>query len=135
MIISSLVLVKCNNKVLLCKRSLTQPSLAGYWSAPGGQVESGEDPVYTAFREFREETNLTLKNSLKKVDLIKNKNYLGKTNNKIHIFLYEVDNYIYPQLDFAVDGKEHSRCGYFDKDDLPEPISPELKKTIEKILK
>jgi len=133
MIISSLILVKCRDQILLCKRSLDQKGLPGYWSGPGGVVETGEDPAYAAYREFREETNLVLKNSLKKIDIIQTKNYLGKTKIKMHVFLYETDNFLYPQLDLAIDGKEHSRCGYFKYDDLPEPMTDELKLTIKKI--
>ena len=129
----SLLIVKAKGQFLLCKRSIDQYELAGYWSCPGGKVEVGEDPAYSAYREFLEETNISIQGSIKKVGKIKMKNYLGNVGSKIHIYLYESDEYIYPQLDYAVDGKEHSRCGYFKKDDLPYPITDELKEIIEKL--
>jgi len=129
----ALLIVKCKDQFLLCKRSIEQNDLPGYWSCPGGYVEVGEDPAYTAYREFREETNISITGNIKKVGKTKIKNYLGKTSGKIHFYLYEDEDYVYPQLDYAIDGKEHSRCGYFKKNDLPFPITNELKEILEKL--
>jgi len=43
-------------KILLAKRK------EGWWEFPGGSVEWGEDPIKAAEREFREETNLIVRN-------------------------------------------------------------------------
>ena len=80
MIISSLILVKCRDQILLCKRSLDQKGLPGYWSGPGGVVETRRS-VYLNDCEFREETNLVLKSS-KKIDIIQT-NTLVKQRKKL----------------------------------------------------
>ena len=49
------VMVKCNDKVLLCKRN-NLGSFPGMWSIPGGKMEEGESSQESAKREFFEET-------------------------------------------------------------------------------
>ena len=53
------VLVKHKDKVLLCKRSKKE-SLPGQWSIPSGKIEKKEIPLDAAYREFKEETDITL---------------------------------------------------------------------------
>jgi 8-oxo-dGTP diphosphatase len=50
------VVAKHQGKILLTKRS------EGWWEFPGGSVDWGEDPIKAAEREFKEETNLVVKN-------------------------------------------------------------------------
>ena len=38
----ALLIVKCKDQFLLCKRSIEQNDLPGYWSCPGGYVEVGD---------------------------------------------------------------------------------------------
>jgi predicted NUDIX family NTP pyrophosphohydrolase len=45
------VLVKCNDKVLLCKRN-NHGSFPGMWSIPCGRMEEGEEPMEASKREF-----------------------------------------------------------------------------------
>ncbi|MDR7454252.1 MAG: NUDIX domain-containing protein, partial [Armatimonadota bacterium] len=44
------------DRVLLIQR--TRDPEAGYWNAPGGKIDRGEDPLDAARRELREETGL-----------------------------------------------------------------------------
>jgi 8-oxo-dGTP diphosphatase len=50
------VVARYQGKILLLKRK------SDWWEFPGGSVEWGEDPIKAAEREFKEETNLVIKN-------------------------------------------------------------------------
>ena len=56
------VLIKCKNKVLLCKRREDVPdtALPDYWSVPAGYVEPEEEIKQAAIRETLEETKIEL---------------------------------------------------------------------------
>ena len=56
-----LVYLKSDSRVLLIRKSAGR-SHQGEWIGLGGKIESGEDPVSSAVREFREESGLTLGN-------------------------------------------------------------------------
>ena len=60
------VLVKHDDKVLLCKRN-NEGSLPGAWSIPAGKINNGESPYDGAIREFYEETNIKPETKLKLV--------------------------------------------------------------------
>ena len=53
----------------------------------------------------------------------------------MYIYFNDSPEEIIPNLETAKDGEEHSECGYFDKDELPTPISDQLKKLIYLVLK
>jgi 8-oxo-dGTP pyrophosphatase MutT (NUDIX family) len=53
------VVVKCEDKVLLCKRASTS-ELPGFWSLPAGKVGKIENAMLGAKREFFEETNISI---------------------------------------------------------------------------
>ena len=55
-VISALLMHK--GEVLLLKRSNKVGSFQGYWSCISGYLETGENPLNTAFREISEETKL-----------------------------------------------------------------------------
>jgi 8-oxo-dGTP pyrophosphatase MutT (NUDIX family) len=115
------ILVKCGNKFLLCKRSPDQSS-PNIWSVPGGGVEYGEKPKETAIREFYEETNIDLSNEINDIRLVGTFNTYTKNDEvkgMMYIYYYQSDVEIYPDLDMAKDGHEHSECGYFNFMDLP----------------
>ena len=119
------IIVKVDDKILLCKRSESS-NYGGYWSPPMGGVEKGESPVEAAVREFKEETNISIKGTLKKII---------KLDNKITIFLSVKNNKIKPDLDKAKDGFEHSECGYFGKNELGSlKISQKFIKVFEKLV-
>ena len=98
------ILVKCKNEVLLCKRNKFGSNL-GSWSIPAGKLNKNE---------FYEETNIV---SLEKIKLCGVINRKTKDNLKnkglMYVYLMEVDEKIYPDLNMAKDGNEHSECDYF----------------------
>jgi 8-oxo-dGTP pyrophosphatase MutT (NUDIX family) len=131
------VLVKCNNKVLLCKRSPYQ-TLPGVWSIPAGSVEKGETPREAAVREFFEETNIVIQDE-EDLKLIGTANRYARDNKYLkgilYVYLIETDEEIYPDLENANDGGEHTECGYFSLKELPiEDYKDGLFKIIMKIL-
>jgi len=52
----------------------------------------------------------------------------------MYVYLYQTDKLIYPDLDNAKDGSEHTECGYFSKNELPINENDQLYKIIQKIL-
>jgi 8-oxo-dGTP pyrophosphatase MutT (NUDIX family) len=129
------IIVRCNNQVLLCKRN-NEGTLPGYWSCPGGKMETGETAKETAIREFMEETDLPIYGDLRFVAAIKRYTRDGTTvKGLMHCYLLDVDEEIYPDLDRAIDGDEHTKCGYFSKNNLPKPMTKQFEKIINMILK
>ena len=129
------VIVKWNNKCLLCKRSNVE-TYSGEWSIPGGKVEPGEEIIDTAHREFYEETNEKLTGDLEFLGVMGRMNRKGtKQSSIMYVFLADVKEPIHPDLENAEYGEEHSECGYFSIDDLPEPIGENLKEYLTKVLK
>ena len=114
------ILIKCGEKVLLCKRSPFQ-SLLGVWSIPAGSIEKGETPKEGAIRELYEETLIDVDiDDLKMVGIINRYARDGKFIKGImYVYLVEVDEELYPDLDNAPDGDEHTEFNYFSLIDLP----------------
>ena len=130
------VLIKCNDSVLLCKRSPWHVSRAGEWSIPSGMIERGETPIDAAARELWEETSITPNSPLNLIDIINTSNKDGDVKTgTMYIFLMESDKEISPDLTFANDGFEHTEWGYFKINNLPSPLGKDLKKNIQKLLK
>tara|TARA_B100000073_G_C23678613_1_gene551625 strand:- start:488 stop:946 length:459 start_codon:yes stop_codon:yes gene_type:complete len=93
---------------------------SGYWSAFGGEVEEGENPMVAACRELKEETGVNL-------DIL-DLTYMEQVTNEdgcIYIlYAHHLKKLIFPTLNF-----EHSECGYFKIDYLqnsPNPICPKM---------
>lgn len=129
------VLVKANDKVLLCKRN-NEGSLPGEWSIPSGKMNDGETPIDGAVREFHEETHLEITKPINLCGVMKRYTRDGeRVKGLLYTFLLEVEEEIFPNLEEALDGEEHTECQYFTKDELPKPISEQLSKLIETILK
>ena len=129
------VIVKSGNKCLLCKRSNVE-TYSGEWSIPGGKVEPGEEIIDAANREFYEETNKTLTGELEFIGVMSRMNRKGtKISSMMYVFLIDVDKPVHPDLENAEYGEEHSECGYFSIDDLPEPLAENLKKHLINVLK
>jgi len=122
------ILILSDDKVLLCKRTDSRQ-----WAIPMGHMEEGEEPVDCAYREFYEETNLEITDPIKSIGRIKKKKN-DKVKSILHIFLFEVDSEVEPNLEDAQDGHEHSECGYFDIEEIEElEMEESLKKFIFKI--
>ena len=129
------IIVRCDNKVLLCKRNNEGP-LPGHWSCPAGSIEEGESPLLGAMREFYEETDFKLIDEPEFCGLIKRTNRDGsKIKGEMYCFLYDCDEEIQPNLTTAKDGDEHTECGYFGKNELPSPMTEQFNKLLKIILK
>jgi ADP-ribose pyrophosphatase YjhB (NUDIX family) len=122
------IIVLCEDRILLCKRSDS-----GQWAIPMGHMEDGEEPIDCAYREFYEETYLEITDPIKSIGRIKKKKN-GKVKSILHIFLFEVDSEVEPNLEDAQDGHEHTECGYFDIEEIEDlDMEESLKKFIFKI--
>jgi len=58
-LMSKVVVTDPDGRVLVLRRSHTDPRRPLTWDLPGGLVDQGEDPNVTAQRELQEETGLT----------------------------------------------------------------------------
>ena len=129
------IIVRCDNKVLLCKRN-SETTLPGFWSCPAGSVEEGEPTKDAAIREFIEETDLPVLGDIEFAAVIKRYNRDGsKVKGMFYTYLMDIEEEMFPDLENAHDGDEHTECGYFSKDELPEPMTKQFNKLINIILK
>ncbi len=129
------IIVRHENKVLLCKRN-NEGTLPGFWSCPGGKMEEGETPREAAVREFIEETDLPIYGNVEFIGAIKRYTRDGQSlKGLMYCHLLDTEEPVYPDLDNAIDGDEHSECGYFGKDELPQPMTKHLNKLLDIILK
>lgn len=131
------VVVKCRDKVLLCKRN-SQGSFPGMWSIPAGKLEENETTQEGAKREFFEETAIDIDSvDLKFIGLVPRSTRDGKkVKGLMYVYLYEVDDEIMPDLENAIDGEEHTECGYFNlKNIFLENTGTYLYRLLEIILK
>jgi 8-oxo-dGTP pyrophosphatase MutT (NUDIX family) len=113
------VVVKCNDNFLLCKRG-SNSEFPGTWSIPGGKIEENEESLDAARREFLEETDIDISSeNLSFIGVIPRTNRDGKKlKGYMYVYLMEVENEIYPDLESAQDGHEHTECGYFNKSEM-----------------
>ena len=131
------VLVKCKDKFLLCKRNAIG-SFPGMWSIPAGKVEGDEETIDASKREFFEETAINIDDKeLKFVGLIPRHTRDGKKiKGMMYVYQLDTDEEIYPDLANAIDGEEHSECGFFTISEIKsEMIGTYLQKLIEIISK
>ena len=131
-------MVKCKDKVLLCKRN-NLGSFPGMWSIPGGKMEdNGETPQEGAKREFLEETDVNIDDKeLQLIGLIPRHTRDGKkVKGLMYVYLLEVEEPIIPDLVNAIDGEEHTDSGYFTLDEInPETSGDYFHRLAEIILK
>jgi len=115
------VIVKCNDKILLCKRN-NLGSFPGMWSIPGGKMEEGESSKESAKREFFEETAVDIDNeNITFVGVIPRHTRDGKKiKGFMYVYLLETENEIIPDLENAIDGEEHTDAKYFSLKELDE---------------
>ena len=113
------VMVKYNDKILLCKRN-NQGSFPGMWSIPGGKMEEGENSQESAKREFFEETNVSIEGKdLKFIGLLPRHTRDGKkVKGMMYVYQLDTDTPIEPDFSSAVDGEEHTDWNYFAKDEI-----------------
>lgn len=131
------VMVKCGDKILLCKRN-NLGSYPGMWSIPGGKIEGDESTQDGARREFFEETNVDIKDmDLNFVGLIPRHTRDGKkVKGLMYVYLLNVEECIEPDLENAIDGEEHTEWDYFPLSGIkPETSGDYMYKLAEIILK
>jgi 8-oxo-dGTP diphosphatase len=131
------VMVKCKDKVLLCKRN-NLGSLPGMWSIPGGKMEENETPMEGAKREFFEETAVNIDDKeIIFIGLIPRHTRDGKkVKGLMYVYLLEVEEPIIPDLVNAIDGEEHTDSGYFTIDEIkPETSGDYFHRLAEMIIK
>lgn len=131
------VMVKCKDKILLCKRN-NQGSFPGMWSIPGGKLEDNETTQEGAKREFFEETAVDINDrEITFIGLIPRHTRDGKkVKGLMYVYLLEVEEQIIPDLENAIDGEEHTECGYFTIDEIkPETSGDYFHRLAEIILK
>ena len=121
------VLIKCKNKVLLCKRREDVPdtALPDYWSVPAGYVEPEEEIKQAAIRETLEETKIEL--DVASVKFLAA--WPAHGGGIFYDYIAEIEEEIEPVID-----EEHSDWGYFSVDKLPSPITEELQNDILSVL-
>jgi len=59
----------------------------------------------------------------------------SKVKGMFYTYLMDIEEEMFPDLENAHDGDEHTECGYFSKDELPEPMTKQFNKLIKIILK
>jgi ADP-ribose pyrophosphatase YjhB (NUDIX family) len=130
------VLVKCGDKVLLCKRN-AKGLYPGMWSLPGGHLEDGESSLDCSKREFFEETDIDIDNEdLTFIGVVPRTNRDGKKIRGImYVYLLETDTEFEPDFDNAMSGDEHSDWGYFTLNEVePNKTGTQLHKLISIIM-
>ena len=130
------VAVKHEGKVLFCKRN-SKGSYPGMWSIPGGSMEEGESPESTARREFYEEMGVDIDGEkLNFVGLIPRFTRDGKKlKGAMYVYQLDADKPIIPDLNNAIDGEEHTECGYYGLDEMTsDKVGEYLHKLIEVVL-
>ena len=131
------VMVKCKDKVLLCKRN-NLGSFPGMWSIPGGKLEENETPMEGAKWEFLEETDTNINDKeITFIGLIPRHTRDGKkVKGLMYVYLLEVEEPIIPDLVNAIDGEQHTESGYFTLDEInPETSGDYFHRLAEIILK
>lgn len=118
------VMIKCGNKVLLCKRreDIPNTALPEYWSVPAGYVEADEEIKTAAIRETFEETQIELDATAVKF-LSAYPAHGGR--GVFYDYICEVDDEVEPVID-----EEHSAWGYFGVDEIPTPITDEMRNDV-----
>lgn len=113
------VMVKCDNKILLCKRN-NMGSFPGMWSIPGGKMEENESSQESAKREFFEETAVDINDrDLTFIGLLPRHTRDGKkVKGMMYVYLLNTETPIEPDFVAAIDGEEHTEWGYFSMDEI-----------------
>ncbi len=113
------VVIKHNGRFLICKRN-PEGMTPGMWSIPAGKIEDGEDVKTAAQREFFEETAININDQeLKFIGMIPRYSRDGKRmKGLMYVYMVEAERAMNPDLNEAIDGEEHSECGYFTVEDM-----------------
>ena len=110
------ILYFCYDSALLC---LGENS--GIWNVPKGHIMIGEEPLEGAIREFTEETQIVLNGIPELANTYKKDN--GGT---FYLYVLKGRTKFNARIDH-----EHNDWGYFNVNNLPEPIDDWVKEVIE----
>lgn len=122
------VLVKCGNKVLLCKRN-AKGLYPGMWSLPGGHLEEGESSMDCARREHFEETDIDIDDhDLTFIGVVSRTSRDGrKIRGIMFVYQLDTDKEMEPDFNNAISGDEHSEWKYFTLNEIkPEKTGVQL---------
>jgi len=115
----------CDGTILLGKRVSIHEGqkvpFGGNWSLFGGAVEQGESPLDAAKRELTEEAGVKIEEE---------PDFISKhtTSNKYRFWVYSLSIDYLPHVE--LDLSEHTEYGFFNPRRLPEPMDPQMKRTI-----
>lgn len=112
-------LIRCikTNRFLFLLRNGSK--FSGYWSIPGGKIESGESVKSALLRELDEEIGI----SFSETKLIPIETYTSENNCfEYHTFLIEVEKEFIPYLN-----KEHRGWMWCGIEDIPKNSHPSLR--------
>ena len=115
-----------DGKFLLARRTSKAHYLPDTWSVPSGEanVNEMESMETCARREFEEETTHKIPNETRLLLIDK-----WFTDNRMYfLFLYKVPKKFFVKIDW-----EHEEVNWFTKDNLPQPISPQILDAIQRI--
>lgn len=123
---AGILVLNKNGEFLLTKRTRKAKYLPGYWSVPSGEsnvneLESLED---CARREFFEET--THKISSEKPLVCIDRYYADER--MYFLFLHRVEGRFFVKIDW-----EHEEVNWFTRENLPEPIAPQILDAISRV--
>ena len=110
------ILYYCYDEVLLC---LGENS--GIWNVPKGHIMIGEEPLEGAIREFTEETQIVLNGIPELANTYKKDN-----SGTFYLYVLKGRTKFNARIDH-----EHDDLGYFNVNNLPEPIDDWVKEVIE----
>jgi len=113
-----LVILKSENCILLGKRKGSHGH--GEWSFPGGHLEMGETPIDCGKRELFEETGIDISN-LHPLDIGYTNDIFYK-DNKHYITLYQLYNIQEKLTPTLIEPEKCFEWGWFDINNLPEPL-------------
>lgn len=118
---AGIVFVAPDGEVLLLRRSSTEQNYGGHWALPGGKADDGETPEQAADREAHEELGGTAPKGEKRLlSSVRTPNGMA-----FHTFAQHAPEKFVPKLN-----DEHSGYAWASRDMLPEPLHPQVKKTL-----
>lgn len=118
---AGIVFVAPDGEVLLLRRSSTEENYAGHWALPGGKADDGETPEQAADREAHEELGgMAPKGEKRLLSSVRTLNGMA-----FHTFAQHAPEKFVPKLN-----NEHSGYAWASRDMLPEPLHPQVKKTL-----
>jgi|TARA_R110000803_G_scaffold67093_1_gene128692 8-oxo-dGTP pyrophosphatase MutT (NUDIX family) len=119
----TLLICELTNRILLVKRSDTVGSFENTWATVGGGIDHLEKPLDAAKRELWEETKIESDN----IDFV----FFEKqnlSNTDYYFFIGWVDEEVGCDLN-----DENTDWGWFDIDNLPDPLIPTLYTSLQRI--